>query len=75
MALEVKHLAKVFSHAGGDVQLFSNLCFSVPDGGSVALVGPSGSGKTTLLRLIAALETPSAGSIVVNGQDVTALRG
>ena len=74
MPLEVKHIAKKFSHAGGDVHLFHDLNFSIPDGGSVALVGPSGSGKTTLLRLIAALEQPSAGRIVVNGQDVVALR-
>lgn len=75
MSVEIRHLAKVFKHAGGDVQLFRDLSFDVPAGGSVALVGPSGSGKTTLLRLIAALERPDAGSIVVNGQDVVALRG
>ncbi|MGI5923211.1 MAG: ABC transporter ATP-binding protein [Lentisphaeria bacterium] len=75
MSVEIRHLAKVFKHAGGDVQLFRDLSFDVPAGGSVALVGPSGSGKTTLLRLIAALERPDAGSIVVNGQDVVALSG
>ncbi|NMA47093.1 MAG: ABC transporter ATP-binding protein [Lentisphaerae bacterium] len=75
MSVQVRHLAKVFKHAGGDVQLFRDLSFDVPAGGSVALVGPSGSGKTTLLRLIAALERPDAGSIVVNGQDVVALSG
>jgi len=43
------------------------------DGGAYALLGPSGCGKTTLLRMIAGLETPSSGQILINGQDVTGL--
>lgn len=75
MSLVVNNLSKVFAHAGGEIELFRNLSFTLPSGGSLALVGPSGSGKTTLLRMIAGLEPPSSGEIVVAGQAVTALRG
>src|SRR4029079_2248310 len=50
-----------------------NISFSAPDGHLVALLGPSGCGKSTTLRLIAGLETASAGTIRIADRDVTAL--
>ena len=47
--------------------------FAIPAGSIAALMGPSGSGKSTLLHLIAGFETPTAGHILVGGQDVTGL--
>lgn len=75
MGLRVRELHKVFSHGDGDVALFGGLSFELASGGSLALTGPSGSGKTTLLRLIAALETPTAGEIWVNDVRVDRLSG
>ena len=75
MGLKVKELRKVFPHGDGDVALFGGLSFELASGGSLALTGPSGSGKTTLLRLLAALETPTAGEIWVNDVRVDQLGG
>jgi len=67
MALEVKSLKKTY----GDFSL--SLDLSVGEGETLALVGASGSGKTTALNLIAGLAEPEAGSVIINGEDVTAL--
>ena len=65
--VKVKNLAKSF----GDVNVISDMNLNVPEGSFTVLVGPSGCGKSTLLRLIAGLEEVSAGSIEINGRDVT----
>jgi len=67
MPLEVKSLKKTY----GDFSL--SLDLSVGEGETLALVGASGSGKTTALNLIAGLAEPEAGSVIINGEDVTAL--
>lgn len=60
------------SKSFGDVRAVRELSFSIADGEFVVLLGPSGAGKTTTLRLIAGLEQPDAGAILINGRDVTA---
>src|SRR5882757_3239917 len=57
----------------GAAAAVENISFSAPAGHLVALLGPSGCGKSTTLRLIAGLETASAGTIVIADRDVTAL--
>ncbi|MFY8087667.1 MAG: ABC transporter ATP-binding protein, partial [Rubrivivax sp.] len=57
----------------GDVQAVQGLDLDIRSGEFVVLLGPSGSGKTTTLRLVAGLERPDAGSVWIDGQDVTAL--
>lgn len=63
-----------FSHVTkryrGGSEALKDLSFTVEEGELVVLTGPSGAGKTTLLKLIAAIERPSQGSVVVNGQNV-----
>ena len=59
--------------AGGEVNILRGLDMEVERGEAVGLVGPSGSGKTTLLMLLAGLERPSGGSLVVAGADLTRL--
>jgi ABC-type glutathione transport system ATPase component len=65
MILEVGDLRKQF----GDFTAVDGVSFSIPDGGSLAIVGESGSGKTTIARMIVGLERPTAGRIVVCGND------
>src|SRR5919107_4902754 len=57
----------------GDFAALDDVTIEIPDGSLTALLGPSGSGKSTLLRVIAGLETPDSGSVVISGQDVTAV--
>ena len=64
--VEVAKLRKVF---GRDFVAVDDVDFSVPRGGSLAIVGESGSGKTTIARMIVGLERPTAGTIVVDGED------
>lgn len=75
-----------FAEAGADLELvgiqkrfpgftaIENLDLLIPAGSFFALLGPSGCGKTTTLRLVAGLEDPSSGKILIGGQDVTALK-
>src|SRR3954469_10936135 len=67
MSIEIKNVSKTF----GTFEALKNVSLSVGDAELVALLGPSGSGKTTLLRIIAGLDTPDTGSILLNGEDAT----
>jgi sulfate/thiosulfate transport system ATP-binding protein len=68
VSIEVKNVMKRFN---GFVAL-DDVSVTVPDGSLTALLGPSGGGKSTLLRVIAGLEQPDAGTVVISGEDVTA---
>jgi sulfate transport system ATP-binding protein len=57
----------------GDFTAVGNVDLTVPDGSLTALLGPSGSGKSTLLRMIAGLEQPDSGRVVIGGNDVTSV--
>jgi sulfate transport system ATP-binding protein len=67
MAIEVRDVSKRF----GDFVALESVSLSVGTGALVALLGPSGSGKSTLLRVIAGLERPDAGSVLMGGKDMT----
>jgi spermidine/putrescine transport system ATP-binding protein len=67
--LELAGVSKRFN----DTVVLSDLDISIAQGEFISLIGPSGSGKTTTLRIIAGLEMPTAGSIVVDGKDITTL--
>src|SRR5690606_9214439 len=69
-AITLERLTK--QHPNGHVAV-RDVDLQVADGEILVLVGPSGCGKSTLLRLIAGLETPTAGRIVLDGTDVTGL--
>ena len=70
MHLEVNHLDKVFKVRGGQLTALQNINLHIESGELVCAVGASGSGKSTLLRLIAGLESPSKGEILVDGTSV-----
>jgi sulfate transport system ATP-binding protein len=57
----------------GDYQALQDVSLDVPDGSLTALLGPSGSGKSTLLRVIAGLEAPDSGRVIIDGEDATPL--
>jgi sulfate transport system ATP-binding protein len=67
MGITVENATKRF----GDFVALDGVSIDVPDGSLTALLGPSGSGKSTLLRVIAGLETPDSGSVIISGQDMT----
>jgi sulfate transport system ATP-binding protein len=67
MAIETLNVSKRF----GDFVALDDVCIRVDDGSLTALLGPSGSGKSTLLRIIAGLETPDSGSVVIDEQEIT----
>ena len=68
-ALSIKGVAKHF----GDVTALDNVSLDIPEGTFTCLLGPSGCGKTTLLRIVAGLEQPSAGAVVLDGTDISGL--
>ncbi|HEY4429323.1 MAG TPA: TOBE-like domain-containing protein [Solirubrobacteraceae bacterium] len=67
MAIEVRNVRKSF----GEFVALDDVSIRVADGALTALLGPSGSGKSTLLRIIAGLETPDSGEVVIGDEDVT----
>lgn len=69
--LEVNNLRKVYTtrFGGSQVEALKNVSFSVEKGEYVAIMGESGSGKTTLLNLLAALDKPTGGSVLLDGKD------
>lgn len=71
--LEVKGLKKIYTTRFGSNQVTAlrNVTFSVEQGEYVAIMGESGSGKTTLLNILAALDKPTAGSVLLSGKDIT----
>ena len=74
--LEVQHVQKIYTtrFGGTQVQALSNVSFSVEAGEYVAIMGESGSGKTTLLNILAALDRPTAGEVLLAGQPLSAIR-
>jgi putative ABC transport system ATP-binding protein len=73
MVIETKKLSKEYVRDENRVTALKNVDFGVPRGDFLALMGPSGSGKSTLLHLIAAMDRPSSGEVLVLGQDLRAL--
>jgi oligopeptide/dipeptide ABC transporter ATP-binding protein len=75
--LQVRGLQKHFkvSHSKNLVKAVEQVSFDIPAGSTFAIVGESGCGKTTCAKLILGLETPTAGSILFDGQDVATLKG
>src|SRR5216684_302431 len=71
--IAVRHLVKSIKNGAHEVQIIRDITFEVPSRQFVAVMGPSGSGKSTLLGLIAGLDWPSSGSILIDGLDITTL--
>jgi putative ABC transport system ATP-binding protein len=71
--ISVEAVRKTFRRGGFDVKVLDGVDLAIERGAFLALMGPSGSGKTTLLNLIAGIDRPTGGRIVVDGTDIAAL--
>lgn len=69
--IEFQHVSKVYA---GEVYALRDVSFTIGDGELVFLAGPSGAGKSTLLKMIAGMEKPSSGAVMMNGQDISKLK-
>src|SRR5437667_10771242 len=69
--IRARGLGKTYRRGGEEIHVLQGLNLDVDAGDFVAFMGPSGSGKTTLLNLLGGLDVPSAGSIVVSGDEIT----
>ena len=73
--LEIRHVKKIYTtrFGGNQVTALRDVNFAVEDGEYVAIMGESGAGKTTLLNILAALDKPTSGEVLLDGHDVTQL--
>ena len=71
--LEVTNLKKIYTtrFGGNKVEALKNVNFSVEQGEYVAIMGESGSGKTTLLNILAALDKPTEGNVILDGNNLS----
>ena len=67
--LRVDRVAKRYATARGDLTILTDVSLSLDEGSAIAIMGPSGSGKSTLLYILGALEPPSSGTVMLDGQD------
>lgn len=76
MVLDVKNIKKIYTTrlGGNSVQALSSVNFSVEKGEYVAIMGESGAGKTTLLNILAALDQPSSGDVILNGNSLVQMK-
>jgi putative ABC transport system ATP-binding protein len=71
--VSIRHVSKSYERGDQVVQVLTDINLEIARGDFVAMMGPSGSGKSTLLNLVAGIDKPDAGSILVNGEDITVL--
>ena len=71
--VDVQKVRKIYHRDAQEITVLDGLDLAIPDGEFVALMGPSGSGKTTLLNLIAGIDRPTSGAVIVAGTDVAKL--
>ena len=71
--IDLRGVSKTVESGGRPLTILHSLDLSIPSGQFLAIVGPSGSGKSTLLGLLAGLDAPSTGQIIIDGTDITTL--
>lgn len=70
--IEIRNLTKVYGDSV-EVRALDDLSLNIESGEFLAIIGPSGSGKSTLLHMIGILDTPTSGTILIDGQDVASM--
>ena len=73
--LEVKNIEKYYGNKSNLTKAIDNISFNVKNGEFVGIMGASGSGKTTLLNCVSTIDRVTAGHIIINGEDITKLKG
>ena len=73
--IRFKDVSKTYNGKEGPVKAIKDVNLTIPDGKIYGIVGYSGAGKSTLIRMINGLETPTTGSVTVNGQEISQLKG
>lgn len=73
--VRVRNLSKLYRRGGETINVLQGLNLDVEKGEFVAFMGPSGSGKTTLLNLLGGLDTPTSGTVTVDGDEITHMSG
>lgn len=68
--IDVVNVSKSYRRDSIQIPVLNNISISVPEGEFLALMGPSGSGKTTLLNLVAGIDRPDTGQVIINGTDI-----
>ncbi|MBI5530539.1 MAG: ABC transporter ATP-binding protein [Candidatus Doudnabacteria bacterium] len=71
--IECSSITKSYTTGGEETQVLKGVSFSIKSGEFVAIMGPSGSGKSTLMHILGALDTPTSGSYILDGKDVSKL--
>jgi putative ABC transport system ATP-binding protein len=69
--IEVKNITKTYGQGDSETKALEGISFTVKDGEFVAIMGPSGSGKSTLMHILGCLDTPTSGTYLLDGQDVS----
>ena len=72
--IDVVEVGKVYGKKDQAFTALADVSFTVPDGASVAIIGKSGSGKSTLMHIMSGLDHPTKGAIVVDSEDISALK-
>ena len=71
--IEIKNITKTYNPGANEFQALKGVSFKIDDGEFVAIMGPSGSGKSTLMHILGALDTPTSGTYLLDGKDVSEL--
>lgn len=69
--IDVKKLSKTYQMGEVTIKAIENISFSIDEGELVVILGPSGAGKTTVLNILGGMDTPTSGSVIVDGKDVS----
>ena len=72
-AVEIRNVKKIFKREAAEVVALNDTSLDLESGGFLCLMGPSGSGKSTLLNLIAGIDRPTSGDVIVDGKKISSM--